>query len=363
MSISKELKIKLGTVFWITLSWTVISILQMGYELAVLEEYGFEYRWSNPGEVFTYILINTSAFVVNGFIGGIVVVFLLQNWIRNQSYISGILNGLGLYTILFFIMTCIQTFFVVRSISDGNTSFFTSYLRGLADYFFSYEFARMFPFWLLVLIGTLITLFVNDKYGPGIFRKFLMGKYFEPTSEERIFLFVDLKGATSIAERLGEKQYFLFLQSVFKDITPVLIETKGEVYQYVGDEVTISWKIELGIKDLNCIKCFKGIQKKFEQLNQTYEDKFGAIPIFKAGIHCGPVMSGELGVIKREIIYSGDVLNTTARIMEKCNELGEPVLLSQQVVSKFESTKLAVRSAGEVYLRGKEEAIHLYILD
>ena len=363
MAISKDLRIKFKTVFWIALSWTLISVFQLSYELAVLEEYGYDYRWSSPDELFVYILINTIAFILNGLIGGLIVIFLIQKWIRNRSYIAGIIRGLGVYTVLFFLMTCLQSVFVVLSIWDGSTSFMDAYLTGLADYFFSYEFARMFPFWLIVLIGTLITLFVNDKYGPRIFRKFLMGKYFEPTSEERVFMFLDLKGATGIAERLGERQYFLFLQSVFKDITPVLIETEGEVYQYVGDEVTVSWSTEEGVKDLNCIRCYEGIQKKLNDLNKVYETRFGVEPKFKAGIHCGPVMSGELGVIKREIVYSGDVLNTTARIMGKCNELGESVLISGQVISLFSEIELPVRSVGDITLRGKEEAIHLYALE
>lgn len=362
MGIPKELKIKFRTVFWITLSWTLISILQLGYELAVLEEYGYDYRWSSPNEVFTYILINTSAFIVNGFIGGLVVVFLLQSWIRDRSYLSGILRGLVLYTVLFFLMTCIQTFFVVNSIWDGTGSFTDAYLLGLKEYFFSFEFARMFPFWLLVLITTLITLFVNDKYGPGIFSKFLMGKYFNPTKEERIFMFLDLKGATTIAEKLGEQKYFNFLQSVFKDITRVLIDTEGEVYQYVGDEVTVSWDMETGIKDQNCIRCFLDIQNRLELLSDEYVRKFGAIPEFKAGIHCGSVMTGEVGVIKREIVYSGDVLNTTARIMSKCNELGVRLLISEQLVETFHENTVATRSVGQISLRGKEEMVHLYTL-
>ena len=362
MSLSKELKIKFRTVFWVALSWTVISVLQLSYELAVLEEYGYEYRWSDPNEVITYILINTGAFVVNGVIGGLVVVFLLQSWIRDRSYISGILRGLALYSLLFFFMTCLQSFFVVKSLWDGSDSFWDAYIQGLADYFFSFEFVRMFPFWLLVLMSTLIILFVNDKYGPGIFRKFLMGKYFDPTTEDRIFMFLDLKGATTIAEKLGEQKYFNFLQSVFKDITPVLIETEGEVYQYVGDEVTISWDIKHGVKDLNCIRCFEGIQNKLQGLRDEYMARFNAFPQFKAGIHCGPVMSGEVGVLKREIVYSGDVLNTTARIMSLCNELGVLNLISQDVVQRFSQAQPDLVPVGEFTLRGKEEAVNLYTL-
>ncbi len=362
MFIAKELRIKLHTVFWITLSWTIISILQMGYELALLEEYGYEYRWSEPGEIISYLTINTSAFILNGFIGGLVVVFLLQTWIRDESYIRGIIKGLLLYSVLFLIMTCIQNYFVILSIWDGSGSFFDAYQVGLNEYFFSFEFIRMFAFWLLVLTGTLITLFVNDKYGPGIFWKFLMGKYFEPTTEERIFLFLDLKGATAIAEKLGEKQYFNFLQKVFKDITLELIKTEGEIYQYVGDELTVSWEVEKGIKNHNCIRCFDLIDQKLTELAPEYIEQFGVLPKFKAGLHIGAVTVGEIGVIKREIVYSGDVLNTTSRIIGLCNELEERFLFSEPILNKFLKGELKVRSKGKIKLRGREEEVELYSL-
>lgn len=362
MRFSRGLHIKFTTVFWITVAWTVISMIQLTYEVAVLKEYGFDYRWSTPGNFMTYFLINTIAFVVNGFIGGLVIVFFLQDWIRNRSYTFGILYGVATYVILFFVLTCVQNYFVINSIWDGTGSFYTAYIQGLKDYFFSYEFARNFPFWLLVLTGTLITLFVNDKYGPGVFIKFLLGKYFHPKSEKRIFMFLDLKGSTSIAEKLGERQYFNFIRKVFMDVTPVLLETKGEVYQYVGDEIVVSWKVTDGIKDGNCIRCFKNIQESLRKLGPLYEAQFKVVPEFKAGLHVGKAIVGEIGVIKRDIVYSGDVLNTTARIQSKCNEFGASLLLSEELLNHFPKGYLSPKPIGKVELRGKAEALSLYSL-
>ena len=257
MKLSKALQRKIITVLKITIAWSTISMIQLTYEILVLKEYGYDYRWSNPGSFMTYFWINTLAFVLNGFIGGLIVVFFLQDWIRHRSYTFGILYGIGIYTIMFFLLTCLQNYFVVSSIWDGTGLFAEAYVKGLEDYFFSFEFVRNFPFWLVILTGTLIVLFISDKYGPGILPKFLLGKYFYPKSEERIFMFLDLKGSTTIAEKLGEGQYFKFLRKVFKDVTPVLLDTEGEIYQYVGDEIVLTWKIKKGIENLNCIRCFR----------------------------------------------------------------------------------------------------------
>ena len=362
MKISDNQKRKFRTVLWIMVSWTLISIIQLLYEVAILNEYGFEYRWSTSGNFITYFFINSLAFVLNGFIGGLLVVFFLQSWIRNRSYSRGLFYGMLIYVLLFFVMTFLQNYFVIDSMWDGKKSFSTAYVDGLKDYFFSYEFVRLFPFWLLVLIGTLIALFINDKYGPGVFIKFLSGRYFEPKSEERIFMFLDLKGSTQIAEKLGELKYFRFLQQIFKDITPVLLATKAEVYQYVGDEVVLSWNLKNGTKNLNCIRCFEHITKLLNAAKPVYENEFGAIPKFKAGIHVGLATVGEIGVIKRDIVYSGDVLNTTARIQSRCNEFGVSLLLSEKLLNCFPKDTLSVKSLGKIKLRGKSEALSLYSL-
>ena len=362
MKISNNQKRKFRTVLWITVSWTVISMVQLLYEVAILKEYGFEYRWSTSGNFMTYFVINSLTFVLNGFIGGLLVVFFLQSWIRNRSYSRGLVYGMIVYILLFFLMTFLQNYFVIDSMWEGKKSFSTAYVNGLKDYFFSYEFIRLFPFWLLVLIGTLITLFINDKYGPGVFLKFLSGRYFEPKSEKRIFMFLDLKGSTQIAEKIGEQKYFRFLQRIFKDITPVLLATKAEVYQYVGDEVVLSWNLKKGTQNLNCIHCFQNISKLLKESKANYESEFGSTPEFKAGLHVGRATVGEIGVLKRDIVYSGDVLNTTARIQSKCNEFGVSLLFSENLLNYLPKGTLSVKSMGEVDLRGKSEALLLYSL-
>lgn len=337
-------------------------MIQLIYEVAILHEYGLDYRWSTAGNFLDYFLINTFAFVLNGVIGGLLIVFFLQYWFRNHSYARGLLYGMGTYIVLFILLTCLQNYFVVKSIWDESTPFYLAYIQGLEDYFFSFEFARNFPFWLLILIGTLIILFINDKYGPGVLRKFLIGRYFRPRSEERIFMFLDLKGSTAIAEKLGEHQYFSFLQKVYREITPVLIETMGEVYQYVGDEVVVSWTVPQGIKNINCIRCFKSIQQLLDDRKNLYTQLFGVIPIFKAGIHIGRSVVGEIGVIKRDIAYSGDVLNTTSRIQSMCNELGASLLVSEDLLDQLPKDRLSPKSMGKIRLRGKARSITLYSL-
>ena len=73
--------------------------------------------------------------------------------------------------------------------------------------------------WLLFFIFSILLMTfmvqVNRKFGPGNMRKMIMGKYYKPLDEFRIFLFLDLKNSTSIAETLGHNMYSKFIQNCY----------------------------------------------------------------------------------------------------------------------------------------------------
>ena len=95
-----------------------------------------------------------------------------------------------------------------------------------------------------------------------------------------------------------------------------------------------------------------------------YNLEFGLVPTFKAGIHLGSVTTGEVGVIKKEIIFSGDVLNTTARIQGLCNKYAVDLLTSEQVIQAMDlGNEFQSHSIEEVELRGRNEKIKLFTIE
>ena len=102
---------------------------------------------------------------------------------------------------------------------------------------------------------------VGKKFGHGVLLQYVLGKYHKPRDEERIFMFLDLRSSTRIAEQLDHKQYHNFLNDIFYDISEPILEYRGEIYQYVGDEVVITWPIETGIEQERCIRCFFAINE------------------------------------------------------------------------------------------------------
>ncbi len=196
--------------------------------------------------------------------------------------------------------------------------------------------------------------------GPGVLVRVLLGRYHRPRLEHRVFMFLDLKSSTSIAERLTQEAYYSFLNDFFRDISLPVLNAGGEIYQYVGDEVVLTWNQGAGTRDANCLRVFFAIDAAIERRKDHYLDRYGIVPEYKAGAHLGEVITAEIGDLKKEIVYNGDVLNTGARIQTMCNELGRRLIASKQLIHALAVPKdFSIEQLGAVTLRGKSEPIEL----
>jgi len=204
---------------------------------------------------------------------------------------------------------------------------------------------------------------ISDKYGPGGLRNLIRGRYHKPRKENRIFLFLDINDSTTIAEKIGHEKYFNMLHDFFADITEPIIANWGHIYQYVGDEVVICWKNNHKNKH-RCLKFISDSLKAIKRKEKYYMKEYGVVPSFKAGVHAGDVTAGYIGIIKKELVFSGDTLNTTARIRSKCHELKHSFILSVDFLHDFEVPETySVNEIGEMEFKGRKEKSRVYSLE
>jgi adenylate cyclase len=188
------------------------------------------------------------------------------------------------------------------------------------------------------------------------------GKYQKPEHEERIFMFLDISSSTELAEIMEPDKYFGFINDFFHDLSEPLLRTSARIYQYVGDEVVFTWKLKEGIRSNNCVKLFFLIEKEIDKKKNEYLNKYGRVPQYKAGLHFGEVIAAVVGDIKKELIYNGDVLNTTSRIRSYCTEVNEKFLVSAELVSRLVNLdeEYLVEPLGISHLKGKKNIIGLF---
>ncbi len=222
-------------------------------------------------------------------------------------------------------------------------------------------------FWVTVLyfmIGSLLFSFLkiaNEKFGKGVFMKMLLGTYRKPKEEKRIFMFLDLKDSMSIAETLGHYKYSEFIQDCFLDLNHVIEKNDAEVYQYVGDEAVLTWPYKKGIYKCKCVDLFFEFQEQINKRLSYYQNKYDFVPMFKAGLHGGKLMIAEVGTVKKELAFHGDVINTTARIQGECNAYNASLLISESLLNDLHlNTTFKSMPLGNIKLRGKQEGVNIY---
>ena len=354
-----SIKGKVITVLWITLVWTLIRLFRFFetfFSLDSNERLKISYDLSN-GIISSFVIFIPPALIL-----GCCVVFLWERWLRKMALLKAMVFILLIYSLVFLIFFPLDNF--LNELNSPNEHTDKSIIKTIYKGVFNFIFLSNYIYWLVITLLTILFLFIRDKFGPITFVNFLKGKYLRPKREERVFMFMDLKSSTTIAERLGEERYFNFLNDTFSIATSGIIATKGEIYQYVGDEIVISWLTKDGISRANCINCYYKIRSLLKDKSDYFHEKYDTKPLFKAGLHFGYVITGEIGIVKREIVYSGDVLNTASRIQSLCNEMKTEILISNNLMKQIDIKFLdkKVKSVGEINLRGKHQKIELVTL-
>jgi adenylate cyclase len=340
----------LRTLVVISLIWVLFSIvfyfnlIRAGNDLGVhVSFYQFAFTFGIIGFIITAILI-----------------FYLKPAFSHQPAWFAIVVKLVITFLLFFVIG-----FVLLMIY-----FLIHYTKDLSHYFHSFStklvytntFVSFMIDMALMTLISIVLLEVTDKYGPGMFWLMMSGEYHQPKIENRIFIFLDINESTSIAEDLGHEKYFRMLRDFFNDITIPLLVNDGEIYQYAGDEVLITWP-NTSENKIKSLKFIRNTYYLLERLAKRYQKKYNRLPKFKAGIHAGEVTVGFVGQIKRELIYSGDTMNTTARIRSMCNDLNESFVLSEDFMQDFHQPfGYQITKIGTIELKGRTEPVKLFAL-
>jgi adenylate cyclase len=304
--------------------------------------------------------------LTGGLICGWVLVYKVNSRRRHNSFMSDIIRSGALFIVLYLAVAVVMLFALAFAFNLFHTDTLSALRAGWDNVVLNMltpSFLVAMAIWGLLASGTQFMLQVNDKFGPGVLWRLITGRYHQPREEERIFMFLDLQSSTSIAETLGHRRFFELLRELYQDITWPITECAGEIYQYVGDEVVVSWPPTRGLQDVNCVRCFFQIEEAIDARRPDYLKRFGVAPIFKAGVHVGPATVGEIGVVKKDIVFSGDVLNTTARIQGECNRYRVNLLVSADLLQLMpvEDAFHAI-PIGEIPLRGKSEPLALSVV-
>jgi adenylate cyclase len=345
----------------ITGAWLGVGLLMSCYDHLVL----LTANSRGPSAHYSFglsLLFNLGSALAGALLGGSFLVFFVNVRYRDKPYGHTIL-AVSLFFLGVIALIAGGLALVSVPLRTGRPVWDPASLQALSGFLLDSSRAKNLLAWSVVVALTQLLLQVSSKFGPAAFGNVLSGKYNTPREEDRIFMFLDLDASTALAERLGNEKYHALLKDFFADITHPILDNQGEIYQYVGDEVVVAWKQEAGRENNRCVRCFFDIKERVEAKREQYLRRYGVVPSFKAGIHGGKVVAGEVGILKRDITYSGDVLNTTSRMLSLCKTFGAEVIASAELVTTLGLPgRYAARSLGSIQLKGKTNKVGLCAL-
>ncbi len=341
--------------------WELCVIFITYYDASVS---GF--RSEIGGEYYSFVRALMTSVIVC-FIGatllGSLEVLVLGKILRKKPLGVTLIIKTSVYLVFIFFFTSVVILYLYGA-EISRPMFSSEVLYHYVNTFLNVRIVMMIVYWGIACMLALFLLQINEKFGQGVLINFLLGRYHRPKEDRRIFMFMDLKSSTTYAEKLGHIRYSRFIQDCFFDLTDIVLSHGAKIYQYVGDEVVLSWEIDKGIDHQNCLRTFFAYDNLLQNRRGYYESRYGVVPEFKAGLNLGPVTVAEVGEIKKELAYHGDVLNTAARIQGRCNEYKRKLLVSEELKACFnDQTHYGFEFLGDVILKGKENPVNIYAVN
>ena len=255
---------------------------------------------------------------------------------KNRKYSFPVIVSIKtlIYTTLFFFLIIFIKGFI-ESITIGQP-FFEYIQSSVFQSFLWKEDFDVIMIYSLVMVGLIIfSRQMNRKIGQGVLFSFISGRLHEPVEEVRVFMFLDLKSSTTIAERMGAIRFYELLNDFFFDMTKSIEAGRGTIYRYVGDQVVLTWRLRDPEQNAYCVRTYLNIKRAFKGLSEKYFEKYGFVPEFRAALHCGKVIRGEIGDIKSQIVFHGEPLFVTGKIEKLCGKLNHSLLLSEPLKNQI----------------------------
>ena len=350
-------KNEIKVILLIALCWIIIDLCIFIFQM---KSGVFTFKYADPGSnTYKAIFLRELNVLLLSLIIGYLLVSLLRNFLRNSSlWFNLLVKTLVLVAVAvimsFFIYMSYETLINHRAPGKSINKFMENTFR--PDWFIP----KMLE-WVLLFIFTQLAIEINEKYSPGVFFDIMVGRYLLPKEEERIIIFIDLTDSTPIAEKLGSKEYFQFIRDFIFCISAGIMEHNGRVYQYVGDEI-VAWWPSSKINAKKVVSSLLDSRKVLNKNSEIFKMAYGIIPEYKAGIHSGKVTIGQVGISKKELVMSGDTINTAARIRSACTELHQKFLVSKDFIDLAGLETWQSESMGLIDMKGKNEELELFAL-
>lgn len=177
-------------------------------------------------------------------------------------------------------------------------------------------------------------------------------------------LFVDVRGFTTMSERLQPEQVVFILNRYLAMTSSCVEKNRGTLDKFVGDATMAFWGAPLDMEDpvYWAARTALDIVAGAHQVSEQLKNEIGEELRVGVGVHFGPAVVGNMGS-ERHMDYTaiGDTVNTAARL--EANAPGGTVYISRAVADILGERAKTTSLGGSIRLKGKAEGFEVLTLD
>lgn len=188
------------------------------------------------------------------------------------------------------------------------------------------------------------------------------GDIFAGEERDVSVLFTDIRGFTSLSEKLDPQQVVTLLNRYFTPMTACVRDSGGTLDKFIGDAIMAFWNAPLDVPDhpRRAVAAAVRMQALLRELNPALEKEFGVRLRIGAGLHCGPVYVGNMG--SEDLLdYTciGDTVNLASRLEGMCAKYGVSVMVSGAVAERC-GAAFYFRALDSIRVKGKSRPVAIF---
>lgn len=184
----------------------------------------------------------------------------------------------------------------------------------------------------------------------------------EGQEKEITIQFSDVRNFTSLSEKLSPTQVTNLLHDYLTPMTRIITEHEGTLDKFIGDAVMAFWNAPLDTENHQekSLRAALAQQRKLEELNEIFVEKYGFTIAVGIGIHSGPVRVGNMGSADLfDYTLIGDNVNLASRLEGLTKYYGQKLVVSQAIKDAC-GDGYYFRILDNVRVKGKEEPVTIY---
>jgi adenylate cyclase len=201
---------------------------------------------------------------------------------------------------------------------------------------------------------------------PEVVRRLLVNpQLVEPRKTEITVMFSDIRGFTTISEKLDAQELAIFLNQYLSDMTKIVFDTRGTLDKYIGDAVMAFWGAPIEDKEPAAMACRTALAMMARVHELQKEWKAAGKPALDIGIglNTGVASVGNMGSsLRYGYTALGDSVNLSSRLEGLNKDYGTHILANETTYAAAKDSGFVFRELDLIRVKGKNQPVVIYEL-